>query len=145
VCVAHRASADAASAASSGRALAVGRWRGERFGRYRCLTLRYSLLLSVWVDPSAEHICTYIYIYVYVYIYIYIYIISLYIYTANAPKLDSPIKSANMEDLYIYTLSYIYTHTYIYIHYIYIYVCVYRYGYGYILSLPRMRQNWIAP
>jgi len=32
-----------------------GRWRGERFGRYRCLTLRYSLLLSVWVDPSAEH------------------------------------------------------------------------------------------
>jgi len=23
--------------------------------RYRCLTLRYSLLLSVWVDPSAEH------------------------------------------------------------------------------------------
>jgi len=38
----------------SGRALAVGRWRGERFGRYRCLTLR-SLLLSVWVDPSAEH------------------------------------------------------------------------------------------
>jgi len=25
------------------------------FGRYRCLTLRYSLLLSVWVDPSAEH------------------------------------------------------------------------------------------
>jgi len=34
---------------------AVGRWRGERFGRYRCLILRYSLLLSVWVDPSAEH------------------------------------------------------------------------------------------
>jgi len=33
-----------------------GRWRGEIFGRYRCLTLRYSLLLSVWVDPSAEHI-----------------------------------------------------------------------------------------
>jgi len=29
------------------------------FGRYRCLTLRYSLLLSVWVDPSAEHsFCT---------------------------------------------------------------------------------------
>jgi len=54
-CVAPRASADAASAAWSWRALAVGRWRGERFGRYRCLTLRYSLLLSVWVDPSAEH------------------------------------------------------------------------------------------
>jgi len=33
-----------------------GRWRGERFGRYRCLTLWYGLLLSVWVDPSAEHI-----------------------------------------------------------------------------------------
>jgi len=33
-----------------------GRRRGERFGRARCLTLRYSLLLSVWVDPSAEHI-----------------------------------------------------------------------------------------
>jgi len=33
-----------------------GRWREERFGRARCLTLRYSLLLSVWVDPSAEHI-----------------------------------------------------------------------------------------
>jgi len=32
-----------------------GRWREERFGRARCLTLRYSLLLSVWVDPSAEH------------------------------------------------------------------------------------------
>jgi len=49
------APADAASTACSRRALAVGRWRGERFGRYRCLTLRYSLLLSVWVDPSAEH------------------------------------------------------------------------------------------
>ena len=33
-----------------------GRWREKRFGRARCLTLRYSLLLSVWVDPSAEHI-----------------------------------------------------------------------------------------
>jgi len=54
-CVAPRASADAASDAWSWRALAVGRWRGEIFGRYRCLTLRYSLLLSVWVDPSAEH------------------------------------------------------------------------------------------
>jgi len=32
-----------------------GRWREERFGRARCLTLRYSLLLSVWVDPSVEH------------------------------------------------------------------------------------------
>ena len=32
-----------------------GRWRGERFGRYRCLTLRCSVLLSVWVDPTAEH------------------------------------------------------------------------------------------
>ena len=32
-----------------------GRWCEERFGRARCLTLRYSLLLSVWVDPSAEH------------------------------------------------------------------------------------------
>jgi len=32
-----------------------GRWRGERFGRYRCLTLGCSLLLSTWVDPSAEH------------------------------------------------------------------------------------------
>ena len=32
-----------------------GRWRKEIFGRARCLTLRYSLLLSVWVDPSAEH------------------------------------------------------------------------------------------
>ena len=33
----------------------------ERFGRARCLTLRYSLLLSVWVHPSAEHsvcVCT---------------------------------------------------------------------------------------
>ena len=33
----------------------LGRWREEIFGRARCLTLRYSLLLSVWVDPSAEH------------------------------------------------------------------------------------------
>jgi len=32
-----------------------GRWREERFGRARCLTLRYSLLLSVWVDSSAVH------------------------------------------------------------------------------------------
>jgi len=32
----------------------AARWREERFGRARCLTLRYSLLLSVWVDPSAE-------------------------------------------------------------------------------------------
>ena len=31
------------------------RWREERFGRARCFTLRYSVLLSVWVDPSAEH------------------------------------------------------------------------------------------
>ena len=31
------------------------RWREDRFGRARCLTLRYSLLLSVWADPSAEH------------------------------------------------------------------------------------------
>jgi len=54
-CVAPRASADAASPPGSWRALAVGRWRGEKNGRYRCLTLRYSLLLSVWVDPSAEH------------------------------------------------------------------------------------------
>jgi len=46
-CVAPRAPADAASAAWSWRALAVGRWRGKRFRRYRCLTLRYSLLLSV--------------------------------------------------------------------------------------------------
>ena len=29
--------------------------REERFGRARCLILRYSLLLSVWVDPSAEY------------------------------------------------------------------------------------------
>jgi len=57
-CVAPRASADAASAAGLRRALDVGRWRAERFGRYRCLTLRYSLLLSVWVDPSAEHMYT---------------------------------------------------------------------------------------
>ena len=40
-----------------------GRWREEGFGRARCLTLRYSLLLSVWVDPSAEHI---IYIFVFI-------------------------------------------------------------------------------
>jgi len=32
-----------------------GRWREEVFGRARCLSLSYSLLLSVWVDPSAEH------------------------------------------------------------------------------------------
>jgi len=32
-----------------------GRWREERFGRSRCLTLRYSLPLPVWVDPLAEH------------------------------------------------------------------------------------------
>ena len=37
-----------------------GRWREERFGRARCLTLRYCLLLSLWVDPSpsAEHTST---------------------------------------------------------------------------------------
>ena len=32
-----------------------GRWREETFGRARCLTLRYSLPLSVWVDSLAEH------------------------------------------------------------------------------------------
>jgi len=32
-----------------------GRWREKTFGRARCLTLRYSLPLSVWVDPLAEH------------------------------------------------------------------------------------------
>jgi len=37
-----------------GRALAVGVRRD--FGGLRCLTLRYSLPLSVWVDPHAEHI-----------------------------------------------------------------------------------------
>jgi len=39
----------------------LGRWREEAFGRARCLTLRYSLPLSVWVDPLAAH--TYIHIY----------------------------------------------------------------------------------
>jgi len=39
-----------------------GRWREERFGRARCLTLRYSVLLSVWVDPSAEHMHPHIFI-----------------------------------------------------------------------------------
>jgi len=33
-----------------------GRWREEIFGRARCLTLQYSLLLPVWVDQSTEHI-----------------------------------------------------------------------------------------
>jgi len=33
-----------------------GRWREDTFGRGRCLTLRYSLPLSVWVDSLAEHI-----------------------------------------------------------------------------------------
>ena len=31
-----------------------GRWREETFGRAQCLTLRFSLPLSVWVDPLAE-------------------------------------------------------------------------------------------
>jgi len=48
-CVAPRAERPLIGAAR------FGRWREERFGRDRCLTLRYSLLLSVWVDPSAEH------------------------------------------------------------------------------------------
>jgi len=34
-----------------------GRWREDTFGRARSLTLRYSLPLSVWVDPLAEHTC----------------------------------------------------------------------------------------
>jgi len=34
---------------------ALGRWREETIGRAWCLTLRYSLPLSVWVDPLAEH------------------------------------------------------------------------------------------
>ena len=38
-----------------------GRWREERFGRARCLTLRYSLLLSVWVDSSVEQRGAYFY------------------------------------------------------------------------------------
>jgi len=38
----------------AGRALTVG--VRKDLGGLRCLTLRYSLLLSVWVDPSAEHI-----------------------------------------------------------------------------------------
>ena len=36
-----------------------GRWREEIFVRARGLTLRYSLLLSVWVDTSAKHIFDY--------------------------------------------------------------------------------------
>jgi len=31
------------------------RWREETLGWARCLTLRYSLPLSVWVDPLTEH------------------------------------------------------------------------------------------
>ena len=32
------------------------RWREDIYvGGLRCLTSRYSLLLSVWVDPYAEH------------------------------------------------------------------------------------------
>ena len=34
------------------------RWREETVGRARCLTLRYSLPLSVWVDPLAKHTST---------------------------------------------------------------------------------------
>ena len=37
----------------TGRALAVG--VRKDLGGLRCLTLRYSLSLSVWVDPNAEH------------------------------------------------------------------------------------------
>jgi len=32
-----------------------GRWREDRFGRARCWTLLYSLLLSVWVDPRRAY------------------------------------------------------------------------------------------
>ena len=38
-----------------------GRWREGTFGRARWLTVRYSLPLSLWVDPLAEHIYCYIY------------------------------------------------------------------------------------
>jgi len=38
----------------TGCALAVG--VGTDLGGLRCLTLRYSLPLSMWVDPHAEHI-----------------------------------------------------------------------------------------
>jgi len=37
----------------TGRALTVG--VRKDLGGLRCLTLRYSLPLSVWVDPHAEH------------------------------------------------------------------------------------------
>jgi len=69
-----------------------GRWREETVGRARCLTLPYSLPLSVWVHPLAEHImrnyktatciliiymrvriCVSIYPYVYLFTPIYIY------------------------------------------------------------------------
>jgi len=33
-----------------------GRWREDTFGRARCVTLRYCLPSSVWVDPLTEHI-----------------------------------------------------------------------------------------
>ena len=54
-CVAPGAPANVASAALplTGRALAVG--VRKDLGGLRCLTLRYTLLLSVWVDPSADN------------------------------------------------------------------------------------------
>ena len=32
----------------------LGRWRERTFGRARCLTLPFSLPLSLWVDPLAH-------------------------------------------------------------------------------------------
>jgi len=119
-CVAPRASADAASAAWSWRDLAVGRWRGEIFGRYRCLTLRYSLLLSVWVDPSAEHRCR-----AWMELPQQNYILEHKL-TDSSPRADSPPpththNAGKPEYIYIYIYIYIYLHICIYI-YIYIYM-----------------------
>jgi len=52
-CVALRAPCERRERRLTGRALAVG--VRKYLGGLRCLTLRYSLPLSVWFDPNAEH------------------------------------------------------------------------------------------
>jgi len=113
-----------------------GRWREEIFGRARCLTLRYSLLLSVWVDPSAEHTCD-------------VEpsdhcplplqdqraraeVLALYALLSEPTLRTASTPEAGASNRYIYIYIYIYICMYVCRVYIYIYMYIYIYIYVYV-------------
>jgi len=93
-----------------------GRWREERFGRARCLTLRYSLLLSVWVDPSDQkHTLPkrrgldYIYVCIFIdrYGYRCRYITTLYPSPMPSPRSSKPCQNDDVWTMFIFTYVYL--------------------------------------